>query len=188
MTAVPHQSLSPDAIPDYLLVRELTRQLAAAGLGVQYTLRLDECRLAILGAATGPSMLALAAARHARWLYEPVTGLSTSPATLTAIIAYLLAAPAATGRPADYHALPLKGQVGRTLQDRRLAVTLRVSEDWDSFEATTDIDITNPTQPQLGTITLSDDGVLDWRFDWQAAFQDNPVALIDVIIPILRAH
>ncbi|HEX4254625.1 MAG TPA: hypothetical protein VH089_06030 [Streptosporangiaceae bacterium] len=42
------------------------------------------------------------------------------------------------------HALPLKGQAGRALQDQGLAVTLRVSEDLESFEATTDIDITSP--------------------------------------------
>jgi hypothetical protein len=43
-----------------------------------------------------------------------------------------------------------------------------------------------PVRPQLGTITLSDDGVLDWRCHWQAAFHDNPAALIDMITPILR--
>jgi hypothetical protein len=188
MAVVPHQFLSSDGVPGYLPAQTLTRQLAAAGLGVQYSARRDECHLTILGLTTGMSMLALTASGHARWLFEPATGSSTRPGTLTAIIAYLLAAPSPDASPADYHAFPLKGQVGRSLQDRGLAVTLRVTEDWDSFEATTDIDITSPTRPQLGTITLSDDGVLDWRCDWRAAFHGNPAALIDVITPILRAH
>lgn len=63
---------------------------------------------------------------------------------------------------------------------------LRVSEDLESFEATTDIDITSPARPWLGTVTLSDDAAVDWRCDWQAAFQGNAASLIDVIIPILR--
>jgi hypothetical protein len=63
---------------------------------------------------------------------------------------------------------------------------LRVSEDWESFEATTDIEVTCPERPQLGTITVSDDGVLDWSCDLGAAFGGDPAALIDVITPILR--
>ena len=73
------------------------------------------------------------------------------------------------------------------MQDRGLAVALRVSEDLESFEATTDIEVTSPARPWLGTITLSDDAALDWRCDWRAAFHGNPAALIDVITPILRA-
>jgi hypothetical protein len=82
--------------------------------------------------------------------------------------------------------MPLKGQVGRTLQDQGLTVTLRTSEDLESFEATTDIDITSPARPQLGTITVSDDAALDWHLNWRAAFHGNPAALIDTITPILR--
>jgi hypothetical protein len=63
---------------------------------------------------------------------------------------------------------------------------LRISEDPESFEATTDIDITRPGRPQLGTITLSDDAAIDWHCDWRAAFGGNPAALIDAITPILR--
>ena len=70
------------------------------------------------------------------------------------------------------------------MQDQGLAVALRVTEDWESFEASTDIDVTSPARPWLGTITLSDDAALDWRL---AAFRGNPAALIDVITPILRA-
>jgi hypothetical protein len=75
---------------------------------------------------------------------------------------------------------------GLSLQDRGLTVALRVSEDLESFEATTDIEVTLPDRPWLGTITLSDDAALDWHLDWRAAFRGNPAALIDVITPILR--
>jgi hypothetical protein len=61
-----------------------------------------------------------------------------------------------------------------------------VSEDLESFEATTDIDITSPIRPQLGTVTLSDDAALDWHLNWQAAFHGSFAALIDTITPILR--
>jgi hypothetical protein len=160
--------------------------LAATGLGVHYEPRRYECRLTILGLTTGRSCLTLAASGHARWLYEPAAGPATSPATLAAIIAHLLSAPHSAASLAAYRAFPLKGQVGRSLQDRGLNVALRVSEDLESFEATTDIDITSPARPWLGTITLSDDAVLDWNCNWRTAFQGNPTALIDVITPVLR--
>jgi hypothetical protein len=186
MTAFAHQLSSQSAPRDAVPVPALSRQLAAAGLAVQISRKRDTCELTITGATTGKSLLTLDPSGHARWYYEPATGPSTNPATLTAIIAHLLSAPHRAACLAAYRALPLKGQVGRSLQDHGLTVTLRVSEDLESFEATTDIDITSPTQPQLGTITLSDDAALAWHLNWQTAFQGNPAALLDVITPILR--
>jgi hypothetical protein len=101
------------------------------------------------------------------------------------MIAYLLGAPSTTASRGDYHAFPLKGQVGRSRQDRGLTVTLRVSEDLESFEATTDIAVTSTARPWLGTVTFSDDAAVDWSCDLQAAFHGDPAALIDVITPIL---
>jgi hypothetical protein len=164
----------------------LARRLAAAWMGVQVSRHRNTCELTIVGAASGKSLLAFGTSGQARWYYEPAAGPLTSPATLTTIISYLLHAPHPTVTLATYRALPLKGQVGRTLQDQGLMVTLRVSEDLESFEATTDIDVTSPSRPELGAITVSDDAALDWRLNWQAAFPGNPVGLIDVITPILR--
>jgi hypothetical protein len=164
----------------------LARRLAAAGMGVEVSSHRATCELTILGAATGKSFVALEASGQARWYYESAAGPSTSPAALTGIIAYLLGVPQDTASLAAYQALPLKGQVGRSLQDQGLSVALRVSEDLESFEATTDIDITSPARPWLGTIRLSDDAALDWHLNWQTAFQGNPATLIDTITPILR--
>jgi hypothetical protein len=155
-------------------------------MGVQVSHRAGTCELAIAGVTCGKSLVALEPGGQARWYYEPA-GPAASPATLTAIIAYLLNAPS-PGSLGPYRALPLKGQAGRALQDQGLTVRLRVSEDLESFEATTDIDITSPAYPQLGTVTVSDDAALDWRLNWQAAFPGDPAALIDVITPILRAR
>jgi hypothetical protein len=185
MAQLTRQLVPLDVSPD-IPAGLLARRLAAAGMGVQVSRDRDTCQLAIVGAAAGKSFVALDSSGQARWYYEPANGPSTSPAALTGIIAYLLEAPPGTTSPAPYRALPLKGQVGRSLQDRGLAVTLRVSEDWESFEATTDIEVTSPARPHLGTVTLSDDAALDWHLDWQAAFPRNPAALIGVIIPILR--
>ena len=167
-------------------VQAWARRLAAAGLPVEVSSRLGTCQLTIMGVADGKSLLALETGGHARWYYEPAAGPSASPAALTAIITYLLGAPSGTDSPAAYRALPLKGQVGRALQDHGLTVTLRVSEDLESFEATTDIDITSPERPRLGTITLSDDAALDWHLNWRAAFGEDPAAFIGTITPILR--
>jgi hypothetical protein len=188
MTIVPYQLSSQSGLHEVLPAEALSRRLAAAGLGVQAARRRDTCELTILGAATGKSLLALGSGGQARWYYEPATGPRTSPAALTTIIGYLLHAPHPTARPVAYHALPLKGQTGRTLQDQGLTVTLRVSEDLESFEATTDIDITSPARPQLGTVTVSDDAALDWHLNWRAAFHENACALIDLITPILRGR
>ncbi len=182
-----HQGTLSDAGPaSGQLIPVLSRRLAAAGMGVEISRHRDTCELTILGAAGGKSFVALGADDQARWYYEPATGPGTSPAVLTSIITYLLGVPPGPPDPAAYHALPLKGQVGRALQDRGLTVVLRVSEDLDSFEATTDIDITSPARPWLGTITMSDDAALDWHCDWQTAFRGNPAALIDLITPVLR--
>jgi hypothetical protein len=172
---------------DDLPAPALARQLAAAGLAVQMSCHRDTCQLTIAGVTAGKSFVALEAGGQARWYYEPATGPSTSPATLTAITAYLLNAPSPAASLAAYRALPLKGQVGRALQDQGLTITLTVSEDLESFEATTDIEVTSPAHPHLGTIRLSDDAAIDWSLNWQAAFGGDPAALIDVIIPILRA-
>src|ERR1700753_4314587 len=164
----------------------VARRLAAAGMGVQVSHRQGTCELTIVGAATGKSLLALGTGGQARWYYEPAAGPLTRPATLTTIIGYLLGVAHPTATLAAYRTLPLKGQVGRGLQERGLAVALRVSEDLESFEATTDIDVTSPAHPRLGTITVSDDAALDWHLNWRKAFQSNPGTLIDVITPILR--
>jgi hypothetical protein len=156
MTLVPHQSLSLEAGAEKVPVWVLARQLAAAGMGVQVSSTKDTCELTILGVSTGKSLLAVDSGGHARWYYEPAAGPLTSPATLTAIITYVLGAPRSTASVGAYRALPLKGQVGRSLQDQGLTVTLKVSEDLESFEATTDIDVTSPARPWLGTIRLSE--------------------------------
>jgi len=118
------------------------------------------------------------------------TGPATRAAALTAIIEHILGAPHAADSVPDagaYRAFPLKGTVGRCLQDRGLTVTLHVEEDLESFEATTDIEITSPAQPWLGTVRLSDDGHLEWDCDYRTAFHGDIGALTDVIAPILRA-
>jgi hypothetical protein len=186
MTAGPAQLPARPAGPDEVPAQVLARRLAAAGLGVEVSRHRDTCQLTIAGVEGGKSLVALDASGQARWYYEPAAGPAMAPSALTQIIAYLLGAPLGAARPAAYQALPLKGQVGRSLQDRGLSVALRISEDLESFEATTDIEVTSPARPWLGTITLSDDAALDWNCDLRAAFRGNPAALIDVITPILR--
>jgi hypothetical protein len=188
MTAITPPSFSPLTEHGDAPVWTLARRLAAAGLGTDVSRREDTWQLTIVGLAAGKSLLTLNTRGQARWYYEPAAGPATSPATLIAIIAHLLRASPSLANLAAYHALPLKGQVGRALQDAGLTVTLTISEDPESFEATTDIHITSPTRPQLGTITLSDDAAIDWRCDLRAAFPANPATLIETIIPILRAH
>jgi hypothetical protein len=184
LTPQPIASDTAPVIPAGLMAR----QLASAGLAVEISHRQGPCELVILGQMNGKSFVALKTGGQARWYYEPPAGPSSSPATLTKIITYLLGAPDGTTSPAAYLALPPKGQVGRTLQDRGLAVTLRVSEDLESFEATTDIEVTNPARLQLGTITVSDDAALDWHLNLREAFRGNPATWIDMITPILRGR
>jgi hypothetical protein len=186
MTQTPHRFLTPVIAPDRALVHVLARRLAVAGLGVEVSRRRDTCELIILGVPGGKSFVALGASGQGRWYYEPAPGPGMSPAALASIITHLLEVPQDTASVAAYDALPLKGQVGRSLQDQGLVVTLRVSEDLESFEATSDIDVTSPARPWLGTVTLSDDAALDWRLNWRAAFHGNPATLIDTIIPVLR--
>ncbi len=177
-----HSSSSGDGTPS----QALARRLAAAGMGVEVFCRRDTCEFTILGVTSGKSLVVLSSSGQAHWYYEPAAGPGSSPAALRAIIAYLLSEPPIAVSPAAYRALPVKGQVGRTLQDHGLNVALRISKDLESFEATTSIDITSPTRPWLGTITLSDDATLDWRLNWRAAFRGKPATLIDLITPVLR--
>jgi hypothetical protein len=186
MAQVHDQPTTVAAAPDGTTVQELARRLAANGLAVQCSRRRDTWQLIILGVASGKSHLTVSADGHAHWYYEPAAGPSTSAATLTAIVAYLLGAPGPTTSPAAYRAFPLKGQVGRSLQDMGLTVTLHISEDLESFEATTQIQVTSPAHPRLGTVSLADDAGLDWHCDWRTAV-GHPAKLADVIAPILRA-
>jgi hypothetical protein len=189
MTTITHHRLAAHVTPAVLSARKLGRLLAAAGLGTEYTHRPAGCELTITGVVAGRSSLTLTTAGYACWHYEPATGPVTGATTLTSIIGFLLAVPEAAAQasdPAAYQAFPLKGKVGRILHDQGLAVKLQVSEDWESYEATTTIDVTSPARPWLGTVTLADNADLDWRCNWRTAFRDNPAALIDVITPILR--
>jgi hypothetical protein len=176
MTAIPHQTAAQGVSLGDGATLVLAQRLAAAGLGVQVSRHRDTCQLTILHVAGGKSFVALGASGHARWYYEPAAGPNASPGALTEIIGYLLGAPQGTASLAAYRSLPHKGQVGRSLQDR------------ESFEATTDIEITSPARPWLGTVRLSDDAAVDWCLNWREAFRDNSAALIDIITPILRHH
>ena len=166
----------------------LTRRLAAAGFSVHGTRWRDRHELIIGNVTAARSCLTMTGSGRAQWHYEPATGPGTDPATLAGIIVHILGAPH-TGAPrvAAYRAFPLKGTVGRCLQDRGLTVALRVREDLESFEATTAIDVTSPARPWLGTVQLADNGDLDWDCDYRAAFHGDVAALADVIAAILHA-
>ena len=171
-------------------VQVTTRRLAAAGFGVHGTRWRDQHELILLNVTAARSCLTLTDDGCARWHYEPATGPGTDPATLTAIIVHILGAPHtadSTPGAAACRAFPLKGAVGRCLQDRGLTVALRVCEDLESFEATTSIEITSPARPWLGTVQLADNGDLDWDCDYRAAFHGDIAALADVIAAILHA-
>ncbi len=187
---LPVPSLCTASGPGTKPAQVLTRRLAAAGFGVQSTRWRDRQELTVLNVTAARSCFTLTGSGCARWHYEPATGPATGAATLAAIIVHLLGAPhtaGATPGVAAYRALPLKGIVGRCLQDRGLTVTLQVCEDWESFEATTQIEVTSPARPWLGTVQLADNGDLDWDCDYRAAFHGDPGQLADMIVPILRA-
>ena len=168
----------------------LTRRLSAAGFGVQGTRWRDLHELILLNVTAARSCLTVTGSGRAQWHYEPATGPGTDPGTLTAIIVYILGAPRTAGTipgVAAYRAFPLKGTVGRCLQDRGLTVALRVCEDLESFEATTAIEVTSPARPWLGAVHLADNGDLDWECDYRAAFHGDIAQLADVIAAILHA-
>ena len=170
--------------------RTLTQQLAACGFSVHSYLWGDRQELIICNIPAARSCLTLTNGGHACWHYEPRGG-PPSAAMLAAIIMHILGAPSPTGNTpgADaYQAFPLKGTVGRCLQDRGLTVTLRISEDLESFEATTGIQVTSPARPWLGEVHLADNGDLDWECDYRAAFHNDPAHLAATIVPVLRGQ
>ena len=165
------------------------RRLAAGGFGVRSSRWRDRHELIILNVPGGRSSVTVTGDGDARWYYEPRAS-PPSAAVLAAIIVHILGAPHTAGSAAGvaaYRAFPLKGAVGRCLEDRGLTVALRIREDWESFEATTSIQVTSPARPWLGAVQLTDDGHLDWECDYRAAFQGDPGQLADIIAPILRA-
>ena len=171
-------------------VQMLTRRLAAAGFGVHGTRWRDRHELILLNVTAARSCLTVTDGSRAQWHYEPASGPAAGAATLTAIIVHILGAPHTadtTPSVTAYKAFPLKGAVGRCLQDRGLTVALHVSEDLESFEATTAIEVTSPARPWLGTVQLADNGDLDWECDYRAAFHGDVAAMADVIAAILHA-
>ena len=168
----------------------LTRRLAAAGFGVQGTRWRDRHELIIGNVTAARSCLTVTDGGCARWHYEPASGPAIDAATLAAIIVHILGAPHTAGTApgvTPYRAFPLKGAVGRCLQDRGLTVALRICEDLESFEATTAIEVTSPARPWLGAVQLADNGDLDWACDYRAAFHGDVAALADVIAAVLHA-
>ena len=112
----------------------ITPRLAAAGLAVHATRQQDQHELVILNIPDALSCLTLTGTGCAQWHYEPATGPATDAATLTAIIEHILGAPqvADTAPDADaYRSFPLKGTVGRCLQDRGLTVTCTCARTWN---------------------------------------------------------
>jgi hypothetical protein len=167
-------------------VEAITRRLTAFGFTVERHDWRDWHVLVISGVSGGRSCLTFTAGQ-VRWYHEFGAGPGTDPVALTAIIAriFTVPAPAAAAHQA-YRAFPLKGRVGRLLQDAGLTVNLRVCEDLESFEATTDIEITSPERPWLGTVRLSDHADLEWDCGHRARFPRGPGAMIDLIAPVLR--
>ena len=120
-------------------VQILIQRLAVAGFGVYSTGWQDRHELTILNVAAARSCLTFTDNGLARWHYEPATGPATDVATLAAIIVHILGTPHTGGGipgVTAYRAFPLKGKVGRCLQDRGLTVTLRVCEDPRSIPST----------------------------------------------------
>ena len=190
MTPAPHRTPPERAGSRIEPAQMLTRRLAAAGFGAHGTRWRDRHELTILNVTAARSCLTLTDGGCAQWHYEPLTGRATDAATLAAIIVHILGAPHtidSTPGVTAYRAFPLKGAVGRCLQDRGLSVALRISEDLESFEATTDIEVTSPARPWHGTVQLADNGELDWECDYRTAFHGDVAALADVIAPILNA-
>ena len=190
MTGAPHLTLSQDAGSGMEPAQVISRRLAASGLGVHPSHWRDQCQLVILNLPGARSCLTFTGTGWAQWHYEPPTGTAASAATLTGIITHILGAPHAADHTPGvdaYGAFPLKGAAGRYLQDRGLTVALHVSEDLESFEATTDIEVTSPARPWVGLVRLSDNGHIEWDCDYRTAFHGNVGALVDVIAPILRA-
>ena len=190
MRPAPDRAAPPPAGNAMETAQVIARRLTAAGLAVHSTQQHDRHQLIILDITPARCCLTLTGDGHSQWHYEPAAGAATSTATLTGIITHILRAPHAAGTTpgADAsRAFPLKGIVGRCLQDRGLTVVLKVCEDLESFEATTDIEVTSPARPWLGTVRLSDNGHIEWECDYRAAFHGDPGALIDVIAPVIRA-
>ena len=148
-----YAALGSDLEPAQLI----TRRLAACGFGVHLSHWRDQEELVILNVSGARSCLTLTSCGHAQWHYEPSTGPVTDAATLAAIDLHILSAASPPDRRSDvrairregcpYQGFPLKGAVGRYLQDWGLTVTLRVDEDLESFEATSEIEVTTPPAP-----------------------------------------
>lgn len=196
MTHPPPTPLSQYAPPGSGLepVQLISRRLAACGFGVHLSHWRDREELVILNVSGARSCLTLTSCGHARWHYEPSAGPATDAATLAAIILHILSATSPPDLGRDVQAIgrcpdqgfPLKGAVGRYLQDRGLTVTLQIDEDLESFEVTTEIEVTSPARPRLGAVRLADDGHLDWKCDYRAAFHGDTAAFADIIALILH--
>lgn len=140
----------------------------------------------VLNAAHARSLLTAGHNGIIRWHYEPCTGPVTEPAAITHLVSHLLGAPASRPPSDNYRTFLLKGAAGRQLQDLGLAVTLLVDQDLESFDVTAHIQITNPAQPERGTVQVSDLADIEWDYP----YRDNPATcaanLAGTVIPILR--
>jgi hypothetical protein len=151
-----------------LLMRDLAGMLDKQGFKVREPTDPDFGRLVIINAPKGHCEIDICEGGLVACDYSPRAGENAHPADITRTVLRLLAAPLAqlaSGHVDPRPGITLKGAVGCAARARGLQAKLRMSADYVNFSVYADIEITNPQQPDRGTVFVTDQGSILWECD-----------------------
>jgi hypothetical protein len=166
--------------------------LSAHGFDVRNPAAGNDCYLKVTNVRATLADLIISATGIMEWEYRCYEPSPHDPATMTAIVLTILNPGHGTARPprlARHPHMTLKGIIGRAAADHGMHVTLAVlDQDDTSFDVYTEITVTNPAQPDRGTVSVADDGGIWWR----CRLRDQPhsaagLDITDITSTIARA-
>jgi len=168
MTAAPDIAATPAApasTPAAALLA-IADELTTAGFSARSPAWNGSAYLAITNARGALCDLTITTSGTVTWDYRTHHGSHVEPGQITGIVLNLLAPGTshAEAAPATRPAASLKGTIGQALAARGLRVTLNLlDQDPDRYETYAEIQITNPADPDRGTVRVTDDGDLHWQ-------------------------
>jgi hypothetical protein len=160
--------IDTDDIPPGALMHEIAEMLAQQGFDVRGPGNEDDRELTITNAPKGRCEIEVSDSGFVNCEYTLRAGEHAHPADISRAVLRLMAAP--TDELPGPHAAPhqqisLKTAVGRELRARGLTVDLWLSSDTMDCNVYAGVEITNPQQPDRGTVSVSDDGLIWWECD-----------------------
>ena len=171
-------------------MREVADELTGQGLSVEYPVHDDGSRyLTIIGLPERYCAVQVNDDGYVLLEYWPAASETADLAVLVAQAVRVLGGPE-DWRP-DERTCPL-GQAllratGQALRSAGLAVALDVRADEQTFEIYAQLAVTRPGRPDLGKVSIGEDGALTWECEYPDGTQDGAASIGNILAGVLAA-